>query len=226
MTLSVAERTAKWLVGDQLSCVLHLGDSALAYQLAEHGHEVTIVDSDVMASRHSAISYVCASHTRLPFSANAFDVVITSALEPTQSTLAEFARVLRFDGLLSTLWQRYDGSIPWLRKLHEIVGKPEDDTAAVNTLDASGLFLPAEQIDSGSWEKLDLEALIQFAQATSPSAVSEDSLARVRQLWDSYGARTGSLRLRRQTTCLRAQVDKSALPEQPAAPDVKLFDFR
>lgn len=226
MSLYLAEHTAKWLVGDQLACVLHLGDTSLAYQLAEQGHEVTVLDPDVDKVRHSDISYVRASTHRLPFVANAFDVVVTAELDETQSTLAEFARVLNRDGLLSTLSQSYDDSIPWLRTLHEIIGRPEPDPVTADTLRASGLFQVPEKKDAGSWQKLDLDALIAFARASMPPGRADESLHEVRRLWDSYGARTGSLRLRRQTTCVRARVDKSGLPDQDEPPDVKLFDFR
>lgn len=223
--MNLTEHTAKWLVGNQLACVLHVGDRSLAYQLAEQGHEVTVVDPLTDKARHSDISYVRGSDARLPFTAEVFDVVVAEELNEPQSTLAEFARVLRKDGLLSTLTQTYDDSIPWLRKLYEIIGRPAPKPAAANTLGASGLFHPPETRDAGSWQELDLDGLIQFARASMSPENAEASLHEVRRLWDSYGTRTGSLRLRQQTTCLRARVDKAGLPEQPEPADVKLFDF-
>ena len=113
---------AKWLVGDRLACVLHLGDGALAYELAEQGHEVVVAGDDVTASRHDNIQYVRTRGERLPFLANAFDVVIAPELHESPTALSEYARVLRPDGLLSTVAQAYDNSIPWMRKLREITG--------------------------------------------------------------------------------------------------------
>ena len=224
--MTLADHTAKWLVGDQLSCVLHLGDSSLAYQLAEQGHEVTVLSPDVTKIWHSDVSYVRAAVSRLPFASSVFDVVVTAELDAAPSTLGEFARVLRPRGLLSTLSQSYDDSIPWLRKLHEIIGRPDPDPVTAETLRASGLFHDPQRKDAGSWQNLDLDGLIRFARSSLPPGDAETSLHEVRRLWDSYGARTGSLRLRNQTTCLRAMVDKSALPDEPEPPEVKLFDFR
>lgn len=53
-----AQRAAAWLVGDTLSCVLHLGDAAMAYVLADQGHEVIVAGDDVTTARHSDILYV------------------------------------------------------------------------------------------------------------------------------------------------------------------------
>lgn len=225
MSESLADRTAKWLVADRLSCVLHIGDSTLAYQLAGQGHELTVLDPDVSNVHNDDIGYVCGSVERLPFAANSFDAIVTARLHETPSVLAEYARVLGPEGLLSTLDQSYDDSIPWLRKLYEIIGRPESGSVTPDTLRASDLFHEPEQRTAGSWHDLDLDALMRFARAALPADRAEESLHEVRKLWDSYGARTGSLRLRRQITCLRAQVNKAALPEQAEPRDVTLFDF-
>ncbi|MGZ5408288.1 MAG: class I SAM-dependent methyltransferase, partial [Aeromicrobium sp.] len=221
-----ADRTAKWLVGDQLACVLHLGDNPLAFQLADQGHEVVVAGEELSNVRHPEISYVKTSGSRLPFVANAFDVIIAPDVQRPASALAEFARVLRNDGLLSTISQSYDDSIPWLRKLRELIGDPEPPALAVDTLGASGLFERPERTDFGSWEQLDLAGLMKFAKSTMGPSAGEETLDRVRQLFLSYGAQTGYLRLRHQTHCLRAKVDKDGLPDEAEPPDTMLLDFR
>jgi SAM-dependent methyltransferase len=165
MNDSPEDRTAKWLVGDRLACVLHLGDSSLAYQLAEQGHEVVVAGDDVTASRHEDIQYVRSQGERLPFLAGAFDVVIAPELREAPMALAEYARVLRPDGLLSTISQHYDDSIPWMRKLREITGERGAPATPVDTFTASGLFHEPETHEFGTWEKLDLPGLMRFAEA-------------------------------------------------------------
>lgn len=226
MNVPYADRTAKWLVGDQLAAVLHLGENPLALQLADQGHDVVVIGDQLSNHRHSEISYVRASGPRLPFVANAFDVVIAQDVQRPASALAEFARVLRGGGLLSTISQSYDDSIPWLRKLREIIGDPEPRAEAVDTLGASGLFGEPERTDFGSWEKLDLDGLMRFAKSSMGPSAGEETLYRVRELFLSYGAQTGFLRLRHQTHCLRARVDKDSLPEEAEPPDTMLLDFR
>ncbi|MCW2790499.1 MAG: hypothetical protein JWQ91_1113 [Aeromicrobium sp.] len=226
MNDSPEDRTAKWLVGDRLACVLHLGDGSLAYQLAEQGHEVVIAGDDVTASRHPDIQYVRSAGERLPFLGDAFDVVIVPELRESPSALAEYARVLRPDGLLSTISQRHDDSIPWMRKLREITGVRDPGATPVDTFGASGLFHEPETHELGTWEKLDLPGLMRFAQETKHPTVGEAALTQVRELFMAYGAQTGFLRLRHETVCARARVDKSGMSHEVEPPDTMLLDFR
>ena len=225
MNESPQDRTAKWLVGDRLACVLHLGDGSLAYQLAEQGHDVVVAGDDVTASRHEDIQYVRTRGERLPFIADAFDVVIVPEVRETPTALAEFARVLRPDGLLSTISQHYDDSIPWMRKLREITGDRGASSAPVDTFTASGLFREPESQEFGTWEQFDLPGLMRFAEATRNPSVDESALAQVRELFLSYGAQTGFLRLRHETVCIRARVDKSSMVQESDPPDTLLLDF-
>ena len=206
--------------------MLHLGDGALAYELAEQGHEVVVAGDDVTASRHDDIQYLRTRGERLPFVADAFDVVIAPELREAPTALAEYARVLRPDGLLSTVSQTYDDSIPWMRKLREITGDRNAPPAPVDTFTASGLFHEPETHEFGTWEKLDLPGLMRFAEATKHPSVDASALSQVRDLFISYGAQTGFLRLRHETTCVRARVDKSSLTVEAEPPDTMLVDFR
>jgi SAM-dependent methyltransferase len=227
VTESPEDRTAKWLVGDRLSCVLHLGDGSLAYRLVEQGHEVVVAGDDVTASRHPDIQYVrCAGGERLPFVGDAFDVVIVPELREAPTALSEYARVLRPDGLLSTVSRQHDDSIPWMRKLREITRARDSAPPQADTFSASGLFHEPEVHEVGSWEKLDLPGLLRFAEATKHPSVGEAALAQVRELFMSYGGQTGFLRLRHETTCVRARVDKSAMAHETEPPDTMLLDFR
>jgi SAM-dependent methyltransferase len=226
MNESPADRTAKWLVGDRLACVLHLGDGSLAYQLAEQGHEVVVAGDDVTNARHPDIQYVRTRGERLPFLADAFDVVVAPELREAPTALAEYARVLRPDGLLSTISRRYDASIPWMRRLREITGDRGPAPTPVDTFTASGLFDEPETHEFGTWEKLDLPGLLRFAEATRHPSVPETELARVRDLFLEYGAQTGFLRLRHETFCVRARVDKSGMASESEPPDTMLLELR
>jgi len=226
VTDSPQDRTAKWLVGDRLACVLHLGDGSLAYQLAEQGHEIVVAGDDVTSRRHDDIQYVRSRGERLPFLADAFDVVIAPVLREAPTALAEYARVLRRDGLLSTVSRRYDDSIPWMRKLREITGDRDAPPAPVDTFTASGLFHEPETHEFGTWEKLDLPGLMRFAEAAKHPSVGAAALSQVHDLFMSYGAQTGFLRLRHETSCVRARVDKSSLTVEAKPPDTMLVDFR
>ncbi|MFT4298770.1 MAG: class I SAM-dependent methyltransferase [Aeromicrobium sp.] len=220
------ERSAKWLVGDRLACVLHVGDGALAYRLVEQGHEVIVAGTDVVRRRHPEIAYVRTGGERLPFAARAFDAVVVPELRESPSALAEYARVLRPGGLVSTMTRRHDESVPWVRKLRQIVGVRggTSPAAATDTFGASGLFAAPETHEFAVWEELDSGGFVQFARDTG-RYTDDATLARVHQLFLDSASGAGFLRLRHETLCVRARVDKSALTEDPAPPDTLLIDL-
>ncbi len=219
-----AERAAAWLVGDTLSCVLHLGDAAMAYVLADQGHEVIVAGDDVTTPRHPDIFYVRTQGERLPFGPESFDVVVAPQVRDSATVIAEYARVLRPDGLLSTMTRTYDESIPWLRKLHDVVGRRPETQASADTLMASGLFAEPEVDEFGTWEELDLAGALRFAADVKGPTAGDEIYPAVRDLFNSYASQSGLLRMRHQTHCLRARVNRENLLEEPT-PDTTLLDF-
>lgn len=220
------DRTANWLVGDRLAAVLHLGDGSLAYQLAELGHEVVVAGDDVRSARHAEIGYVVTGGERLPFAGDAFDAVVVPELADSPSVLAEYARVLRPEGVVATSSQRYDDAIPWLRRLREVIGDRSPARTYVDTFAASGLFDDPEVLAQGSWVTLDLPALLRFARTHRHPSVGDEVLADVQRLFDEYARQTGFLRLRRDLLAVRARVDKAELPPAAPPPETLLLDFR
>lgn len=225
-TLSDAlARTAKWLVGDRLSCVLHLGDGALAYRLSDQGHEVVVAGDDVATIRDPQIQYVRTTGERLPFASSSFDAILTPHVDEAPTTLAEYARVLRPGGLLSTLARTHDESIPWVRKLREIVGSRSAPSVSVDAVVASGLFDEPQTETFAVWEELDLAGVLQFAYDTGSVELARDVEHQVRALFAGYSSHAGFIRLRHETRCLRARVLKEALDFEPEPPATTLFDF-
>ena len=165
-----ADRAAAWLVGDTLSCVLHLGDAAMAYVLADQGHEVVVAGDDVVTARHPDVGYVRFRGERLPFGPESFDVIVAPQVLDSATALAEYARVLRSGGLLSTMTHTYDESIPWMRKLHDVVGRRPASQPSADTLTASGLFADPEIDEFGTWEELDLAGALPPRSRGPPPA--------------------------------------------------------
>jgi SAM-dependent methyltransferase len=219
-----AERAAAWLVGDTLSCVLHVGDAAMAYVLADQGHEVIVAGDDVTTSRHREIFYVRTRGERLPFAPESFDVVVAPQVRDSATALAEYARVLRPGGLLSTMTRTYDESIPWMRRLHAVVGRRAEATPSADTLTASGLFAEPEVDEFGTWEELDLAGALRFAADVKGPTAGDEIYPAVRELFTSYASQSGTLRMRHQTHCLRARVNRENLLEEPI-PETTLLDF-
>ena len=219
-----ADRAGAWLVGDTLSCVLHLGDAAMAYVLADQGHEVIVAGDDVTVARHPDVFYVRSQGERLPFAPASFDVVVAPQVRDSATALAEYARVLRPDGLLSTMTRTYDESIPWMRKLHDVVGRRPVAQPSADTLAASGLFADPEVDEFGTWEELDLAGALRFAADVKGPTAGDEIFPAVRDLFTSYASQSGTLRMRHQTHCLRARVHRENLLEEPA-PETTLLDF-
>lgn len=221
------ERLVKWLVGDRLACVLLLEDSSLAFRLAEQGHEVVVAGEDVRTVRSPDVLYVRTIGPRLPFVSDSFDAVVAPQLQDDQTVLAEYARVLRADGVLSTLTLTHDETLPWVRRLREVAGRrPTPPAPSTATLAASGLFHPPETSEHATWEELDLPGLLQYARETGRQPVQEATLSRVRELFEQNTAQSGSLRLRNLLRGVRARVRKASRPTGPQHPDTLLLDLR
>lgn len=220
-----AGRAAAWLVGDTLSCVLHIGDSPMAYVLADQGHEVIVAGDDVAQARHPDIFYVRTQGERLPFGPAVFDVVVAPEIREAPTALAEYARILRPEGLLSTMSRTYDTSIPWMRKLAEVVAQRHVPQPNTDTFSASGLFDEPEVDEFGTWEELDLAAALRFAAEVKGPSAGPEIFPTVRDLFTAYASNSGGmLRLRHQTHCLRARVIRDNLADEPL-PSTTLLDF-
>jgi SAM-dependent methyltransferase len=196
----------------------------MAYVLADQGHEVIVAGDDVTTPRHRNIFYVRTQGERLPFSPEAFDAVVAPHVNDSPTALAEYARVLRADGLLSTMSRTYDDSIPWMRKLHDVVGQRTSAQPSPNALAASGLFVDAEVDEFGTWEELDLPAALRFAAQVKDPSRGDEIFSAVRDLFTTYASQSGALRMRHQTHCLRARVIRENLLDEPE-PETTLLDF-
>jgi SAM-dependent methyltransferase len=217
------QRVAKWLAGDRLSTVLHLGDARLAYLMSDQGHEVVVAGPDVRVRRSRDVLYVRTETDRLPFGPDAFDTMVVQRYPDTVTAVAEHARVLRPGGYLSTVVRSLDESVPWVRRLREIVGTRGDDVAGASSLPLSVGFDEPEVEDVVAWEELDRAGLVQLARALGDPEVVEREAAAVHALFDADAGHTGRLRLRHRTRCLRARVLKERPTPTPS--ETTLFDL-
>ena len=223
---AAVSRAAKWLVGERLACILHLGDASLAYLLSDQGHEVVVAGADVTSRRHRDLSYVRATSTGLPFAGESFDAVLAPRFAGPVVDLDEVARVLRPGGLVSAIDRVDDETIPWVRRLRDIVGHRERPGLTVEALERTGLFEPAEVHDVTTWAVLDRAGLQQYARATASGPVDDATMAEVHELFSQNAGHTGSLRLRQITRCARSRVVKDPSTQPRATPETMLLDFR
>lgn len=236
------DRATRFLGGEAPARVLDLGAGTgkLTRALAAAGHDVTAADPSVpmleQLASVSDISCVAAQAEHLPFPGGSFDVVVVAQafhwFDPA-AALPQIARVLDDGGTLALVWNQRDESIPWSRRLTEVVGSDSHDLAAyASRLPASGLFCDVERATYGFWQHLDLAGLLGLVGSRSYVIALDDGerdalLERVRTLYAEHANGLGGLRLRYATHCFRATVDKTALPgdtEPPGGGDL-LFAF-
>lgn len=241
---SYPDRAVEWLAPGSGSRVLELGAGSgqLTERLCARGHDVVATDpSKPMLDRLAStldVPAVQAGAEALPFRSSSFDrIVIAQAFHwfDAERALPEMARVLHEGGDLAMVWNSRDESVPWVRKLTDIIGNEGDfEWLYDGPLPTSDLFGPLERKDFGFWQTLDLEALLGLVRSLSyVASLSEAERTRVldevRDLYASYERGPDGLRLRYMTTCFRTRVDKHALPadevEPPGGGDL-LFDFR
>lgn len=240
---SYPDRATRFLGGDAPARLLDLGAGTgkLTRALAAAGHDVTAADPSVpmlhQLTAASDVACVAARAEHLPFPAGSFDVVVVAQafhwFDPA-AALPEIARVLRDGGSLALVWNLRDESIPWARRLTEVIGSEMHDLSAyADRLPDSGLFPEVERATYGFWQHLDLAGLLGLVSSRSYVLALDDVeraalLERVRALYAENASGLNGLRLRYATHCFRATVDKAALPsdvEPPGGGDL-LFDFR
>ena len=187
---------------------------------------MVVAGADVTSRRHRDLSYVRATSTGLPFAGESFDAVLAPRFAGPGVDLDEVARVLRPGGLVSAIDRVDDETIPWVRRLRDIVGHRERPGLTVEALERTGLFEPAEVHDVTTWAVLDRAGLQQYARATASGPVDDATMAEVHELFSRNAGHTGSLRLRQITRCARSRVVKDPSTRPRATPETMLLDFR
>ena len=99
---------------------------------------------------------------------------------------------------------------------------------AAAELDAIGAdVIAVSDVSGGVYDEggLDIQSLLRFAEQTRRPTVPESALGAVHDLWREYSTSSSKLRLRHETRCVRAVVDKSALASEPDPPDAILLSL-
>jgi SAM-dependent methyltransferase len=110
-----------------------------------------------------------------------------------QAALAEIARVLRPGGGLAFLWNRRDESVPWVRRMSEVIHWHDREIANYDTIDwpavvaASGRYTPLQRRTFAFEHELDRAGLADRVRSVSyiaamPETEREENVARVLDL--------------------------------------------
>ncbi len=214
------EEAVRWMVGDTARRVLDLaaGTGALTRPLLAAGHVVLAADPLpamlahlVRRSGTATLAAVAATAEQLPLRVAAVDAVTIGAayhwFDPDLA-VPELARVLRPGGVLAMVWNVRDESVPWVRRLSEIIGHDAELPDPSGTLGLSGAFGPVEWQRYRMYQPLDRSRLLDLVASRSYVAVLDPTerdqvLARVGELYDQRRGDAIGLQMPYVTHCLR-----------------------
>jgi SAM-dependent methyltransferase len=217
---------AEWLAGAAPRRVLELGAGTgkLTAQLLDLGHEVVATDPleemlRHLGPRHPDARVVQATAEQIPLAARSADVVVCGQSFhwfDLSRALPEIARVLRPGGRLALAWNERDERIPWVRRLGDLIGRPEQDTDPTHALLSSNLFGFVDTASFRFWQRLDRARLRDLVVSRSYVAVLPEPerdrlLARVDDLYEGFGRGADGMLLPYTTSCFAATVRPPAV---------------
>lgn len=210
--------------------ILTLGGSPqLPAALLDDGHDVFVVDRDPMAVAHAPLGSVAvvARAERLPFDPCQFDVVCAHQMLhrfEMPAVLSEAARALRPGGHLAVSYLQRDDSVPWVRRLTELVHTIDPNAMqgrtgadSVDNLLTSKYFPSTDVRSFRVWMPVTIDALVTQIGRTGRIGRLLDHeraafLARVRALLaDTVSGSGSTMRLPYELTVWRGHVDHDEL---------------
>jgi SAM-dependent methyltransferase len=219
---------AEWLAGSEPRRILELGAGTgkLTAELLALGHEVVATDPLAemlrhLAAQHAGARVALATAEHIPLPSRSVDVVACGQAFhwfDLSRALSEIARVLRPGGRIALAWNERDERVPWVRRLGDLIGRPEQDTDPTHTLLSSHLFGFVDSARFRFWQPLDRERLRAMVTSRSYVAVLAEPeraelLTRVDELYDRYGRGHDGMLLPYTTSCFAATVRPPAVAD-------------
>lgn len=215
-----------WLVGHSPARVVTLSASpALPRLLAQAGHEVLAIAEDEPTARRiaaaAAVSTAIGRAESLPLGSCTVDIlVIHQSLQRFAPGLAfhEFARVLAPGGHVANAHLSRDDSVPWVRRLIELMRSIDPQAMsgdfgdeAVSRLRSSKLFPDNDGREFRVWVPISQPELVRMIEAQPfvtalPAPQRAQLLSQAAELYAAAGAGQ-SLRLPYKLCCARLYVD-------------------
>ena len=227
------DAAAAWMVTGDRSRVLDLGSGSggFATMLHQAGHEVFCLDRAVdrvagLADRLGTRLHVAGQVESLPFLSCHFDVVTAAATLHRFApglALTEIARVLRPGGRLAVAYNTRDDTVPWVRRLSEILQQADPEAMrgdfGVHSMDQvadSPYFLRLERRNFRNWVPITRPQLLAMVERRPAVRALEPwrrdgLLAEIGALYDSSARAPDPLLLPFQASCWRADVDHSRM---------------
>lgn len=217
----------EWLVGHEPQDLLELvsGTGKLTRVLLELGHKVTSFDPDPEMlneqSRHLTTPMAVARAEQIPLPSRSVDMVVCAqSFDQFDQKLAlpEITRVLRPGGRLALVWNVRDLSVPWVRKLSNLIGVETHEGLTDSVIDCP-TFAELETAEFKHWQTHTSATLSDLVKYDSDRALPVDELdaliSQVRALYDSYGRGPDGLKMPFTTHAYRARVQHLQAPPTP-----------
>lgn len=247
----------RWALGAEPLDVLELGAGTgkLTRSLLDQGHRVLAMDPlpEMLAilTENLDTPTALARAESLPLPSRSVDAVVCGQSFhwfSSAEVLEEIARVLRPGGRLVLLWNFRDLRIPWVRKLSDLIGVEKREGLLDTVVDCL-TFVDLEEAQFKTWQTHTAQTLADLTRSRSDAAVlshgeREALVARVVELYDSYGRGPDGLQMPYTTHAFRADVQHDvvtrsipvAAAEEPPAnsatalppeePGTVLIDFK
>jgi ubiquinone/menaquinone biosynthesis C-methylase UbiE len=230
---SYPEEAVSWMTGAGRSVVLELGAGTgkLTEVLHGTGHDVLATDPlpEMLArlGKRVPVRYVVSTAEHIPLRSRSVDLVVCGQSFhwfDHDLALPEIARVLRPGGILALVWNTYDESIPWVRRLKQLIS-PEagtQDEAAMPLMETPYFgFVDTRQFRF--WQTHTAASLADLTRSVSHVATMSESgrasvLAKVDALYAEYGRGHDGMQVPYVTRCYRAVVRHQELAPEPPPP--------
>jgi ubiquinone/menaquinone biosynthesis C-methylase UbiE len=217
------------MTGRGSSTILELGARTGKFTelLHQAGHDVLATDPspDMLAAlaRRTPVRHVVAAAEHIPLRSRSVDLVVCAQSFhwfDHDRALLEIARVLRPGGSLALVWNTYDQSIPWVRRLRQLLVPDVSDEARPMPLKETPYFGFVEEKQFRFWQTHTAATLADLTRSVSRVASMGESerarvLAKVDALYADYGRGHDGMQLPWVTRCYRAVVRHQELPPEP-----------
>jgi ubiquinone/menaquinone biosynthesis C-methylase UbiE len=236
---SYPDAAATWLTGGAAargSLVLELGAGTgkLTEVLVRGGQQLVVTEPlhgmVRLLKDRLPVSPVVATAERIPMSRRSVDTVVCGQSFhwfDHDVALAEIAQVLRPGGQLAVVWNRYDTDIPWVRRFQDLIAPDFGDVdEAVAPLMETPYFGFVDKATFRFWQPHTAKTLADLTRSVSYfSTLDErrqcDLLAKVDDLYASYGRGHDGMQVPYVTHCYRAVVIHDQLPREVPVPLTK-----
>lgn len=258
---SYPDEAVSWLTGNGHSLVLELGAGSgrLTEVLHHQGHRVLALDAlpDQLAVLRDRVPVagIAGAAEQLPLPSRSVDLVVCGQAFQwfdAAAALQEAARVLRPGGVIALVWNTYDTTVPWVRRLKGLIS-PEGTVDSLDTRTMPLLSTPyfgfVEQRRFRFWQTHTAASLLDLTNsmhhvATMRETQRETLLRQVSALYEDFERGHDGMQLPWITCCYRAVVRHQELPSEatpdpsavtgptrgstppPEEPGTKLVDFR